>query len=259
MRLLRDVAGAAVPPAVLFVLVLFGWHLGTELSGVERYLLPPPSAVAQAAWEDRGMLVNAIALTSASAVCGFLLSLTVGTCIAIVFSFSRLVRTSCYPYAIFMQTVPIVAIAPLIVVWFGYGFRSVVLVAFIISLFPIITNATTGLTSIDQDLLDLFRLHNASRSQLLFKLQLPLAVPYIVTGARISSGMAIVGSIVGEFFTGYGSANFGLGYLIMQSTNLLRTDELFAAVLASTGLGVIVFALVNLIGATILVRWYPEQ
>lgn len=151
---------------------------------------------------------------------------------------------------------PIVAIAPLIVVWFGYGFQSVALIAFIISLFPIITNATTGLTSIDRDLVDLFELHSANRWQVLFKLRLPSAVPYLVTGARVSSGMAVIGAIVGEFFAGYGGSQDGLGYVIMRATNLLKTDELFAAVIASTALGMAVFAVVNIAGATVLSRWY---
>jgi len=256
MRLLREVTLSVLPPLGLFGLVVLAWQLAVQVGGIESYLLPSPAAVGLAAWRKRTELASALGLTAAGALCGFVASFLLGTLIAIAFSFSRLVRASCYPYAIFLQTVPIVAIAPLIVVWFGYGFRSVALVAFIISLFPIITNATTGLTTVDRDLLDLFRLHNAGRWQTLFKLGLPSAVPYLVTGARISSGMAVVGAIVGEFFTGYGAARYGLGYLIMQSTNLLKTDELFAAVLASTALGIAVFTTINYLGATILARWY---
>lgn len=256
MKALREFTFVVLPPIVLFLLVVVVWHLVVQLSRIESYLLPSPSAVLRAAWAKRVELGGALALTAAGAICGFSASLVIGTLIAITFSFSRIVKASCYPYAVFLQTVPIVAIAPLIVVWFDYGFQSVALIAFIISLFPIITNATTGLTNVDRDLVDLFELHNASRWQVLFKLRLPSAVPYLVTGARVSSGMAVIGAIVGEFFTGYGATRYGLGYVIMQATNLLKTDELFAAVIASTVLGIGVFTVVNVVGATILSRWY---
>ncbi|HUG66714.1 MAG TPA: ABC transporter permease [Pirellulaceae bacterium] len=256
MKSVREIAPVVLPPVALFLLVVLAWQLVVRFGHIESYLLPSPLAVARAAWTKRTELCGALTLTAAGALCGFAASLIVGTLIAIAFSFSRIIKASCYPYAVFLQTVPIVAIAPLIVVWFDYGFQSVALIAFIISLFPIITNATTGLTNVDRDLVDLFELHNANRWQVLFKLRLPSAVPYLVTGARISSGMAVIGAIVGEFFTGYGATRFGLGYLIMQATNRMKTDELFAAVIASTALGMAVFTVVNIVGATVLSRWY---
>jgi NitT/TauT family transport system permease protein len=256
MKAVREIAPVVLPPIALLLFVVLAWQLAVRFGHIETYLLPSPIAVARAAWTKRTELCGALTLTAAGALCGFTASLIVGTLIAVAFSFSRIVKASCYPYAVFLQTVPIVAIAPLIVVWFDYGFQSVALIAFIISLFPIITNATTGLTNVDRDLVDLFELHNASRWQVLFKLRLPSAVPYLVTGARISSGMAVIGAIVGEFFTGYGATRYGLGYVIMQATNLLKTDELFAAVIASTVLGMAVFTVVNIAGATVLSRWY---
>jgi len=256
MKSVREIASILLPPIALFLFVVLAWQLAVQFGRIESYLLPSPVAVGRAAWAKRTQLCGALGLTAAGALCGFAASLVVGTLIAISFSFSRLIKAGCYPYAVFLQTVPIVAIAPLIVVWFDYGFQSVALIAFIISLFPIITNATTGLTNVDRDLVDLFELQNAGRWQVLFKLRLPSAVPYLVTGARISSGMAVIGAIVGEFFTGYGATRYGLGYLIMQATNLLKTDELFAAVIASTALGMAVFTIVNIVGATVLSRWY---
>jgi len=149
-----------------------------------------------------------------------------------------------------------VAVAPLIVLWSGTGFRSVVIVSFIVSLFPVVTNGTAGLTAIDPDLIDLFQLHGASRWQTLVKLRLPSAVPSIVTGARTASGLAVIGTIVGEFFVGYDPSQwFGLGYLIQQASDQLKTDLLFGAVLLSTLLGLVVFLAVGGVGATILRRW----
>lgn len=256
MQAVRNALATTLPPIVLFLIVVIAWQAIVEIRDLPRYLLPGPLTVATEAWAERAKLAEAFGLTGAAALCGFGASLTVGTFVAATFSLSSVIRASGYPYAIFLQTVPIVAIAPLIVVCFGYGFHSVVVVAFIISLFPVITNVTTGLTKVDRDLLDLFRIHNASRWQVLFKLRLPSSVPYLVTGAKISSGMAVVGAIVGEFFAGLGSTRSGLGYLISRANEQTDTAGLVAAIIASTMLGILVFATVNLAGGSILSRWY---
>lgn len=251
----RRVSTSLAAPLIVFVAVLLIWQIAVAATGVERYLLPGPLDVAGAIYSEPGVLLSATTLTAAAAAMGFLASLVIGVAIAVTFSLSGWVRAGFYPYAIFLQTVPIVAVAPLIVVWFGYGLRSVTLVAFIISLFPIITNATTGLMSVDRDLLDLFELYNAGRAKRLLKLQLPASVPYIIAGAKISAGMAVIGAIVGEFFLGFGATRFGLGYLIMQASTQMKTAELFAAVFASTLLGVVVFIAVQMTGNRLLKRW----
>ncbi len=258
--LLRSVAKVA-PPIALFVIVLVAWETVIDVYGIKKFILPGPFAVMRAAWENGRQLRTGLAFTGGAALCGFGGSLILGTLIAVTFSQSAMIRLSCYPYAIFLQTVPIMAIAPLIIVWCGAGFHSVVLVAFIISLFPIITNVTAGLLAVDPDLVDLFRLNNASRWQLLWKLRLPNCVPSLCIGAKTSSGLAVVGSIVGEFFAGYSEKWYGLGYLIPAWKEGLKTDRLFAAILASTLLGLVIFSTVNAISAMILTRWYhlPEE
>lgn len=245
-----------LPPVVVFGIVIAVWQASIIAFGVKPYLLPSPAAVAQAYYQDLALLGRAVVYTGSAALLGFCISLIVGTLIAFAFSQSPILRASGYPYFIFLQTVPIVAIAPLIVRWFGYGFQSVVLVAFLLSLFPILANGTQGLLDIDPNLLDLFRLNNATRWQVLVKLRFPSAVPGLLAGARTSSGLAVVGSIVGEFFVGYGSKQFGLGYLIYFTNGQSQLDRLFAAVLTSTLFGIAIFATVNLISATILRGWY---
>ena len=254
--LLRSVAKAVLPPVVLFLLVVAVWQVLIDQLQVPKFILPSPIAVAQAAYEYGPKLWTGVEFTGAAAITGFLASLVGGTLIAVAFSQSAIIRASCYPYAIFLQTVPIMAIAPLIVIWCGPGFHSVVLVAFIISVFPIITNVTAGLIDVDPDLVDLFRLNNATRWQILWKLRLPNCVPSLCVGAKTSSGLAVVGSIVGEFFAGYSEKWFGLGYLIPAWKDGLNQDRLFAAILASTLLGLAIFATVNAIGAAVLARWY---
>ncbi|MHB8866241.1 MAG: ABC transporter permease [Pirellulaceae bacterium] len=252
----RFVLQHVLPPLLLLLLVLVMWQAAVTVWDLPPFLLPGPVEVARGAAKRWGDLVAAIGLTGAGAVCGFAASLVFGTATALLFSQSGTIRSSCYPYAIFLQTVPIVAIAPLIVTWFGSGFASVVLIACIISLFPIITNVTTGLIAIDPGLRDLFRLHRASRWQLLRKLQIPNAVPYLVTGARTSSGLAVVGAIVGEFFVGYGTRHHGLGFIILYAGPQLKTDQLFAATIASALLGVVMFGTTTLLGKAVLARWY---
>jgi NitT/TauT family transport system permease protein len=149
-----------------------------------------------------------------------------------------------------------VAIAPLIVTWLGSGFHSVVVIACVISLFPVITNVTTGLVTVPAGLHDLFRLHRASRLQILWKLQIPNAVPHLVTGAKISSGLAVVGAIVGEFFVGYGTTQHGLGFIILYSGPQLKTDQLFAATILSACLGVMMFMLTSLVGRAVFSHGY---
>lgn len=251
-------ARTALPPLVLFVIVAVVWERVVVAYEIKPYLLPSPLAVGKALVHDASVLGHAVVYTGSAALLGFGASLVIGTAIAFAFSQSPMLRSSGYPYFIFLQTVPIVAIAPLIVRWCGNGFHSVVLVASVLSLFPILSNATQGLLQIDPNLLDLFRLNNASRWQMLTRLRFPSAVPAICAGARTASGLAVVGAIVGEFFVGYGSKRFGLGYLINSTNDQLQIDRLFAAVLTSTLFGIAIFCLVNLASATILSRWYDE-
>ena len=251
-----DIFGAVLPPLILFALVLLVWEGAVRAFAIKPYLLPGPALVGQAIQRDFDKYVQAVRFTGLAALCGLGASLLIGTTVALIFSQSKWIRNSGYPYAIFLQTVPIVAIAPLIVHWCGRGFGSIVLTACIISLFPIIANATAGLINIDPDLLDLFRLNTASRWQVLWKLRFPSAIPALCTGVRTSAGMAVVGSIVGEFFAGYGGKRFGLGYLILFASDQARMADLFACVFASTLLGVTIFTAVTLITSAILRRWY---
>jgi NitT/TauT family transport system permease protein len=181
-------------------------------------------------------------------VCGLAASFLCGLLVALVFSQSRLIQRAVFPYAIFLQTVPIVAIAPLVILWFGNGMFSVSLIAFIISVFPVMTNATAGLTAVDPHLLDLFELYGASRWQTLLKLRLPGAVPHLVVGLKIACGLSVIGSIVGETFAGPGMGRVGLGYLIQLTSGQTKTDYAFAALACSALLGVALFSAVSLVG-----------
>lgn len=243
------------PPLLFFLLVAALWQVVVIAFRVPPFVLPGPWEVFLAVRENFAFLLRATLVTAGGAFCGFAASMAIGVGIAAVFSQSDLIRRSCYPYALFLQTVPIVAIAPLIILWFGVGFPAVVAVSFIISVFPVITNGTAGMTETDADLEALFRLNNATRLQRLFKLQLPNAAPYLVAGARIASGLSVIGAIVGEFFAGFGGAQFGLGYLVVLASGQLKTAYLFAAIFASTLLGLVIFWTTGAVGEAALLRW----
>lgn len=255
MSALRGISPVVVPPVVAAAVGLGLWEGAARGLAIPSYLLPPPSAVATAAFHDLGPLASACLTTAFAAVAGFLASAVVGVALAILLASSRVVERGLYPYAVVLQTVPIVAIAPLLVLWFGAGTRAVAAAAFIVSVFPVITNALAGIRAVDPALRDLFKLYGASRAQVLFKLELPHAAPQIATGLRIACGLAVIGSIVGEFVAGF-SDSPGLGILVMTSYRQLRTDLLFAAVGCSAILGIALFGVVSGLASLALRRWY---
>jgi NitT/TauT family transport system permease protein len=226
--------------ALLEWIVRKGW--------IAAYLVPAPSQVFSAAMEDRENFISAFLQTAEASVLGLFISIAVGFFFAVVLSISSWVRMMLYPYAIFFQTVPIIAIAPLLVIWFGYGLPTVVASAFIVSVFPVIANSVTGLLGTDPLWLDLFQMMGAKRLQVLFRLRIPAALPQIFTGIEIASGLAVIGAIVGEFISGG-----GLGGLVDAARNQQRVDRVFAAVILASVLGVVFFAGVAL--ATRMFSW----
>jgi NitT/TauT family transport system permease protein len=248
-----------LPPFAALTILVALWELGARGLGIPPYVLPPPSAVAAAGWAEAGALAAAAWSTARAALTGFAASGVIGVLAAVALSSSRLLERALYPYTVFLQTVPIVAVAPILVLWFGPGFRSVAVSALIVSVFPVIANTLSGLRSVDPALRDLFRLYGASRAATLFDLALPSAVPSIVTGLRVAAGLAVIGAIVGEFVAGYSEEGAGLGITVMAANRQLRTDLLFAAVLSASLLGLAIFGAVDLAGHLLLRRWHPSE
>jgi NitT/TauT family transport system permease protein len=252
--LLRSV----LPPVAALAVLLALWEGIVRALGVPAFLLPPPSAVFASGVHDARELAASSWVTAKAALMGFGLSALAGALAAIVLSSSRLLERALYPYTIFLQTVPIVAVAPLLVLWFGPGQRAVAASAFIVSVFPVIANTLSGLRSVEPALRDLFRLYGARRIATLLKLELPSALPHIFTGLRIASGLAVIGAIVGEFVAGFSEGTAGLGILVLAAYRQLRTDLMFAAVLCAAALGIVLFGAVSLLGARMLRRWHPS-
>jgi NitT/TauT family transport system permease protein len=204
--------------------------------------------------DSRQELAQAMLKTSAAALIGFGLSTLAGISIAVLLSSSPLIQRAFYPYAVFFQTVPIIAIAPLLVIWFGYGMRTVIASAFVVSIFPVIANALSGILATDPALRDLFRLYGASTRVTLFKLRFPAALPQILTGLRVAAGLAVIGAIVGEFIGGE-----GLGSIVDVARTQQRVDKVFAAVLLASVLGLTLFGMINLISYLTLRRWHASE
>lgn len=242
-----------LPPLVVFLVVMLAAEVLVRAGVVRAYLVPPPSRVFDAL-RSSAQLWTGMLTTTLSALAGFGLSIVVGMLAAIVLSSGPWVQRAFYPYAIFFQTVPIIAIAPLLVIWFGYGPPTVIASTFIVSVFPVIANTVVGLRSTDPALLDLFRLYGASRTRTLLKLRLPSALPSILTGLRVAAGLAVVGAIVGEFVTGS-----GLGSVIDSAKTRQRVDLVFAAVLLAAVLGLGLVAIVNLFSRYALRHWHPSE
>lgn len=244
------------PPAAVFVLAVGAWYAVSllVLSPDERFLLPPPHDVVRVGFLDRYNLfelLRALRLSAGVAMLGLAVAAVVGVGAAVVMSQARWLERSLYPYAVVLQTVPILALAPMFGFWFGFGFFSRVLVCVLIAVFPIIANTLFGLRSVADGHHDLFTQNRAGRVARLLKLQLPAATPSILTGLRIAAGLSVIGAIVGDFFFKQGQP--GIGILIEIYRQRLQSEQLFAAVILSSVLGLVIFWT---FGAA--ARWYDS-
>jgi NitT/TauT family transport system permease protein len=245
--------------AAIFAALLTLWLAIIRLFQIPAFLLPSPLDVARSALTRHQSLLTSLSLTAYAAAGGLVASLIAGVGIALIFAQSPWIRRMFFPYTILLQTVPIVAVAPLILMWAGPGLSSVTFIAFIICLAPIIANTTQGLISVDRNLIDLFLMNNASRAQILFKLRLPHALPSLFTGIRISSGIAVIGAITGELFAGSSRVGVGgIGYALQYANAQLETDYLFALVAAATLLGFVFFFTVMFLEWYFLHNWHES-
>lgn len=242
------------PPLLTFVLGVAFAEVLIRWLDVSALILPRPSAVWAAATGEASSLIPALLETTRSVLIGLFISVTLGVASAVLLSASKWIHRAFYPYAIFFQIVPIVAIAPLLVIWFGYGARAVIAAAAVVSVFPVIANTLAGLLSVDPNLSDLFRLHGASRFASFWKLRLPWALPYVFTGLRIAAGLAVIGAIVGEFVGGG-----GLGVVVLGAMRQQRTDLVFAAVGYASLLGLGLFAVVGFTSRLALRHWHASE
>lgn len=256
---LRSFLRTIWPPLLVFVVfVAVWWVVSATIYGDRNYLLPRPNGVVQAIGDNWRLILEGTWITFTSAATGFVLAIIIGMSGAVVMSLSKALERSFYPYAVLLQTVPIVAVAPVIVLWFGYNQTAVIVIAFMIAVFPILNNTLLGLASADRNQLDLFRMHRANKLTEFFKLRFPGALAHIFAGLRISAGLSVVGAIVGEFIIGSGGEQGGLGVKVIFAQIRLQTDLLFAEVLAATLLGFAFFMVVSVLGSLTLRSWHES-
>ncbi|MCL4801628.1 MAG: ABC transporter permease [Burkholderiales bacterium] len=246
-------------PLGVALLVLAAWHALVVAYDLPRYIVPSPLVVAQTLAADWELLARSLAVTLKITLAAFALAVLAGTLVAFLFSQSRWLEMSLFPYAVILQVTPIVAVAPLIIIWVRDTQLALVLCALIVAVFPVISNTTLGLRSVDPGLLSLMRMYKASRWQVLWRLRVPSAAPYFFAGLRISSGLALIGAVVAEFVAGTGAAGAGLAYQILQAGLQLNVPRLFAALAVLTLTGVALFAAMVWLSNAVLGGWHESM
>jgi NitT/TauT family transport system permease protein len=247
-----------IAPVVIGILALTAWELTVRLKGIPHYILPGPILIAQTLWSDWGTLSVSLWITLRITFAALIAAITVGVSLAIIFTQSKWLEKSLFPYAVVLQVTPVVSIAPLIIIWVGDINLSLLICAWIVAFFPILSNTILGLNSADHNLINLFQLYRASRWQTLRYLRLPAALPYFLGGLKISGGLALIGAVVAEFVAGTGGSASGLAYRILESGYRLQIPRMFAALLMISLSGIAIFFLTSWIAHLALRHWHES-
>ncbi len=247
-----------IGPAVVGVAGLAAWEILVRVRHIPTYVLPGPITIATTLVSDWGTLSGSLAVTLTISLAALAVAVVMGLLLAILFTQSRWLELSFFPYAVVLQVTPIVAIAPLIILWVNDTWLSLLICAWIVAFFPILSNTTLGLNSADHNLVNLFRLYQASRWQTLWRLKLPAAMPYFLGGLRISGGLSLIGAVVAEFVAGTGGASSGLAYRILESGYQLKIPRMFAALVMISLSGVVIFLCLSLVSHLMLRRWHES-
>jgi NitT/TauT family transport system permease protein len=256
---MNDSAQKVIWPLLVAVVLIGLWQGLVVYYDVPVFLVPSPWRVAQVLFTDAELLFGALVTTMKITLLAFICATALGVLVAFAFVQSRVIETALFPYAVLLQVTPIVAIAPLIIIWVKDPTASLVICATLVALFPIIANTTLGLRSVNPGLLSYFKLNRATRWQTLVRLRIPSALPYFFGGLRISSGLALIGAVVAEFVAGTGGTGTGLAYQILQAGYQLNIPRMFAALLLITVTGVLLFALMSVLSKWALGSWHESE
>ncbi len=256
-RARRDQVARILLPFGVLALGILGWDLVVRIEAIPPYVLPGPGLVFGTLWSDRTLLLDSLLVTLTTTLEGFGLALAGGVGLAVLFNQSRLIEYSLYPYAVILQVTPIVAIAPLLLIYLPQP-AAVLACAWIVAFFPVLANTTLGLSSVDRNLADLFALYGASRWQVLRRLKFPAAMPYILGGMRIAGGLSLIGAVVAEIAAGSAGAGSGLAYRIAESGYRLNIPRMFAALLLLSAAGIVIFLTLSLLSHLLLRRWHES-
>ncbi|UJQ94351.1 ABC transporter permease [Mariluticola halotolerans] len=246
-------------PVIMLVLAVLGWHLLVVVNQIPRYILPAPGDVWAALIADRTILLPALWVTLKITVSALVLALIGGCAMAILLVQSKWIELALFPYAVVLQVTPIVAITPLLLIYAPDTQTALLICAFLVAFFPILSNMVQGLKSVDHNLLNLFDLYGASRWQTLFFLKLPASLPYFMAGLRIGGGLSLIAAVVAEFAAGSSGAGSGLAFRLLESQYRLDMPRLFAAMVLLTLTGVAIFAMTSFIAWLTLHRWHESS
>jgi len=245
-------------PLVIGVVVLGLWEFVVWQAGVPYYILPGPWQIFRTLITDWGTLSGSLLITLQITGLALLAAVVLGIALSVLFTQSKWLEMSLFPYAVILQVTPIVAIAPLIIIWVNDTLVSLLICAWIVAFFPILSNTILGLNSADHNLINLFQLYGANRWQTLRYLRLPAALPYFLGGLRISGGLALIGAVVAEFVAGSGGTASGLAFRIPEAGYQLKIPRMFAALVMVSGAGIVIFLVLSLISHLLLRRWHES-
>ncbi len=257
-RRLDTVLTIVIPCSVILALIVT-WHFFVLVNDIPHYVLPGPALVVEALFRDWQILLPALWVTTKITLMSLALALAGGCGLAILLVQSRWIETALYPITVILQVTPIIAIAPLILIYAPSTQSALLICAFVVAFFPILSNMVQGLKSVDHNLLNLFELYGASRWQTLVYLKLPSSLPYFMTGLRIGGGLALIAAVVAEFAAGSAGAGSGLAFRLLESQFRLNISRLFAALFLLASLGVLIFALTSFISWWSLHRWHESS
>jgi NitT/TauT family transport system permease protein len=245
-------------PFLVGALLLAVWQIAVDATGVPVYVLPSPSVIARTLVDDFGTLFPSLLITLKITFLALLGAGVGGLLLGMLLASSRWVEKSLFPYAVILQVTPIVAIAPLIIIWVKNATLALFICAWLVAFFPVVANTVTGLNSADAHLRDLFRLYGASKLQSMLWLKLPSALPYYLAGLRIAGGLALIGAVVAEFVAGTGGTQSGLAFRILESAYRLRIPRVFAALVLISFSGIAIFAALSLLTRLLLRNWHES-
>jgi len=245
-------------PLAVGVALLAVWEAVVRVEGIPHYILPGPLLIAETLWTDGPSLLGSLMVTLRITLAALAAAAILGSAIALLFSLSRILELSLFPYTVILQVTPIVAIAPLIILWVREPFLALLVCAWIVAFFPVVANTTVGLNSADRNLLALFRLYGASTGKTLRYLKLPTALPYFLAGLRISGGLALIGAVVAEFVAGTGGTETGLAFRILEAGYRLAIPRLFAALFLLSVTGIVIYLVLDFVSRLLLRHWHES-
>lgn len=244
-----------VPPVILILFAILSWQLVAIKSGLSSFILPSPTQVVEAAWETRDLLASAIGTTMIETIIGLVVAILLGIAIAAAMDLSSFLRRALYPILVTSQTVQILAIAPLLIIWFGFGLLPKVIIVVLVCFFPMAVSTADGLASSDPDHVALLKAMGATRGQIWRLVRLPSALPSFFSGLRIAVTYSVVGATIGEWVGGSG----GLGLYMLRSKNALATDQVFVAIVITSAISIGLFALIYFLERALLPWYYSER